>query len=353
MDNAYNFPGIAVWAGEKGCAALRMTGYEMQTAYHGEAVLCRQRMLGDEIGHRYGIKPYITTEISGAGQHKNYYGEQVPCIDYAARNYTVTQEEAIAHVKAHGGIFCYNHPFENGFYKKNKFTPDEQPAQRQREADILIAAGVYGATLMEVGFPKGRCGMPHEAHMQLWDMISLAGIFITGCGDSDSHESHLGWASGNNFASWIAAPSRLSHPIPDGVFIESMKAGRLYAGDPTQLKTPLSFTAEGKPMGAILPIGEKDDRPRTMTFSADHLPEGWRVRLINSGTCVKEHIIDWAGAYTFSFAVAPTRPVSFGRVELYNAEGRCVGLTNPIYLVRTAEHTVPLPKERLYEEATL
>lgn len=348
-DNAYNFPGIRVWADKGGQVTCRLTCYDMQVQYAFEDVLRRQRAVADEIGRRYGIKPYITTEISGAGQHKNYYGEQVPCIDYAAHNFEVSQEEAIAHVQAHGGIFCYNHPFENGYYKQNKFTAEERPAQVALLADTLIENRVYGATLMEVGFPAGRCGFDIENHMELWDRLSLAGVFITGCGDSDSHYSDKGWLGGNNFASWIAAPAELPHPVPDEVFIASMKAGRLYAGDPTQLKAPLSFTAEDKPMGAIIPISEGDDRPREMVFSAEHLPEGWRVRLIDSGTCVKEHTIDWAGAYTFTFAVAPTRPVCFGRVEIYNADGRCVGLTNPIYLVRT-EDGPALPAERLYEE---
>ena len=66
-----------------------------------------------------------------------------------------------------------------------------------------------------------------------------------------------------------------------------------------------------------------------------------------------ERTIAWTGAYTFRFAVAPTLPVAFGRVELYNADGRCVGLTNPIYLVRKDLFHGTLPTERLYEEASV
>ena len=55
------------------------------------------------------------------------------------------------------------------------------------------------------------------------------------------------------------------------------------------------------------------------------------------------------GAYTLPFTIAPTRPVSFGRVEICDADGHCIGLTNPIYPVRT-DDPATLPQERLYTE---
>jgi len=36
------------------------------------------------------------------------------------------------------------------------------------------------------------------------------------------------------------------------------------------------------------------------------------------------------------------------RAEMYNADGRCIMLTNPIYFVRTAEFEGEIPPERLY-----
>jgi len=35
-----------------------------------------------------GVKPFVTTEISAAGQHKNCYATWVPVINYAERGYS-------------------------------------------------------------------------------------------------------------------------------------------------------------------------------------------------------------------------------------------------------------------------
>ena len=54
------------------------------------------------------------------------------------------------------------------------------------------------------------------------------------------------------------------------------------------------------------------------------------------------------GAFACSFTVTPSRTVSFARAEICNADGRHICMTNPIYLVRTAEYAGELPAERLY-----
>ena len=54
-------------------------------------------------------------------------------------------------------------------------------------------------------------------------------------------------------------------------------------------------------------------------------------------------------AYTLPFTIAPTRSVSVGRVEIYDADGHYIGLTNPLYPVR-ADDPATLPQERLYTE---
>lgn len=54
-------------------------------------------------------------------------------------------------------------------------------------------------------------------------------------------------------------------------------------------------------------------------------------------------------AYALPFTIAPTRPVSVGRVEIYDADGHYIGLTNPLYPVR-ADDPATLPQERLYTE---
>ncbi|MBQ7915153.1 MAG: hypothetical protein IJ315_00005 [Firmicutes bacterium] len=340
LDNVFDTLRIAV----DGHGHCRIHHFEIEAKYGFDEVIQRQRVLADKIGQCYGIKPFVTTEISAAGQHKNCFSTKVPVIDYQARNYKVTQAEAIAHVQAYGGIFSYNHPFEK--YKRMTIPAQEIPRIVQRDAAAMIAYKVWGASLIEVGFLNGRAGFGLAEHLRLWDLLSLGGVFITGYGDSDSHYSDQGWFEGHNFAAWIAADEQTAFPVPEEEFIASMKAGRLYTGDPVFLKGAVELTCEGAPMGAILSIEDHDKRKREMTFTMQSPEQDWKMRLIIDGEVAHEQRIDKTEEFSFSFQVAPIHPVSFARVEVYNASGRCILLTNPIYLVRTAEYAGELPVER-------
>ncbi len=330
----------------EGGAVCRLTRFEIASRLGFEDVIRRQRLLADEIGARYGIKPFVTTEISAAGQHKNCFSTCVPVIDYAAHGYKVTQAEAIAHVKKYGGIFSYNHPLEK--YKRMTLTREEKDEIVRRDAASFIAAKLWGASLIEVGFVEGRAHFTFADHLKLWDLLSLGGLFVTGYGDSDSHSSSTGWYSGHNFAAWIAADAATPFPVPEEEFIASMKAGRLYTGDPVYIKGTVDFTSEGCPMGAILPVADRDKSPRTAAFSID-AGEGWTVRLIGNGDVIHEEITA-GGLYTCTGSLKPDRPVNFIRAEVYNADGRCILLTNPVYFVRCAEFAGELPAERLYSK---
>ena len=63
--------------------------------------------------------------------------------------------------------------------------------------------------------------------------------------------SSEGWFKNNNFASWISAPEDEDFPVSEESFIDSMKAGRLYMGDPVYLKDSIEFTADGCEMGSV------------------------------------------------------------------------------------------------------
>jgi len=349
LDNAFLFLHVRVAAKNGGRACVKMHKLKVDVQRGFEEVVARQRKLGNEIGARYGVKPFLTAEISGAGYHKNYYSEDVPVINYAARGYDVTEAEAIAHVQRYGGIYSFNHPFNNGKYRYTTYSGEDLWRVVEREAAALTASRVYGAALLEVGFPEGRGkSFSLKEYLRLWDILSLNGVFVTGCGDSDSHDSSMGWFEGNNFATWIAAEQSLKFPISDGEFIESMKAGRAYMGDPIWLKGEVEFTSE-VPMGAIIPVENRDKMSRTMTFQAKEVKKGWRIHVVADGELAAEYVAAEDGDFCCSFSVEPLRTVSFARVEMYNADGRCILLTNPIYLVKVAEYAGEIPKCRLYE----
>lgn len=320
--------------------------FEIDFKHSFQPVLDRQRALAEEIGKRYGIKPFVTFEISDAGQHKNCYSTKVPIIDYQQRGYNVTQYEAIEHVKKHGGIFSYNHPFEK--YVRVTLSDKEREKIVYRDAAALSATKVFGASLIEVGFTEGRSGFSLEEHLRLWDMLSLSGVFITGYGDSDSHNSERGWLSGNNFAAYIAADASLEFPVPEEEFIDSMKAGRVYTGDPVYLRSTIDFTSNEYPMGAVISIKDRDFEARKMKFTAESVKDNWKLRVIVDGEVFDEKLLK-EGSLEYCFEVEPKLPVSFARVELYNENGRCIMLTNPIYLARIAELSDKIPQERIYD----
>jgi len=58
---------------------------------------------------------------------------------------------------------------------------------------------------------------------------------------------------------------------------------------------------------------------------------------------------DENGTLSFSFSLSRSLPVNFARVEMYLPCGRCILLTNPVYLVSKEEFKGEIPLERLYQ----
>ena len=348
LDNVFDTVLITAETRNGGYAEIELDSFKIDTKYGYDEVIVRQRAVADIIGEKYGVKPFVTTEISGAGQHKNVFSTSVPVINYEERGYKVTAWEAVDHVKKYGGIFAYNHPFENDKYKKLRdLTRDQVELTVVNEAASLISKRLYGATLMEVGFTEGRGAFTLSDHLRLWDIISLSGIFVTGYGDSDSHKNHQSWFEGNNFATWIAIDEKIPYPAPEEEFIKSMKAGNVYMGDPVFLKTDLFFTSGNSPMGSVIFPKEKTVK---MSFKMKTPPPESTVRIIVDGRTYIEEKISSDEEYSLNFEFEPEFSVSFSRVELYNRDGRCIMLTNPIYVVNTAEFHGDIPKERISEE---
>ena len=327
LDNAFCTINILV---EKN-ASVCLNRFEIDTVYSFNEVILRQRDLAEKIGKKYGIKPFVTTEISGAGQHKNCFTSKVPVIDYEERGYSVSEEEAVEHILSHGGIFSYNHPFEANKYKGHEYTREDVENIILYEIEHLSSKNVYGATLMEVGFPEGRGYFTLADYLRLWDELSLRGVFITGDGDSDSHYSDKGWFTKNNFASWIGVSDDLEFPVSEEEFTLAMKRGNVYMGDPVYLKGEVELSSEGRPMGSVI----RTDQPScNVTVSLKDVKAGSTVKVVFDGKYLLEETLSCDGDYLKSYTVSPSEGVSFTRVELYNPDGRCIMLTNPIYYVK-------------------
>ena len=158
--------------------------------------------VANEVGRKWGCTPFVTFEVSAAGHHKNSYSTRVPVIDYASLGYKVTAEYAVEHIKKHGGVFSYNHPFTEW---KNAHLSDKEKERVVDECiDDFTETRLLGAKIMEVGFPYPKEDFHTQHYLRLWDGLSLRGFFITGDGDSDNHHAvEDGWLFGNNFATWV------------------------------------------------------------------------------------------------------------------------------------------------------
>ena len=347
LDNVFDTVLITAETRRGGCAEITLDKFEIISKYSYDGILSRQRGIAEEIGKRYGVKPFVTYEISGAGQHKNVFSTKVPVIDYADHNFKVSEWEAVCHVEKHGGIFAYNHPFENNKFKKLKeLTPEEVSRYVTNEAAYLISTKLYGASLMEVGFTEGRGCFGLKEYLRLWDTLSLSGLFITGYGDSDSHRNHQGWFEGNNFASWVGVDENIPYPALEEEFIKSMKRGRLYMGDPVFLKFGVNFEADCAEMGDVV---YSDKNSHTVRLKITDPNGEYKVRLIADAVCVKEDFTKCGEDFDIELDYSREYPLGFVRAEMYNADGRCIMLTNPIYFAGKNKYFGEIPKERLVE----
>lgn len=309
----------------------------------------KQKALAEAIGMRYGVKPFVGYEISKAGEHKNSLCGHVPIFRYDAAQTKKTDREGAQHILSHGGIFSYNHPLMHLKTLHGKSIPEwELDAAVRGYAAHLIASRVFGASVIEVGFPEGRGeGVTLQHYLQLWDLLSLAGIFITGDGSSDSHSSLKSWQDGNNFATWVAAEESLEFPISEEEFNRSLVAGRAYTGDPVKWTGKLEFTSEGLPMGAIHGYRDGEKKAFAFRFAADGLRPGWKLRAVIDGMELFQKETEQDGL-ELEFEAAPVHTVSFVRMEVYDENGRCVLLTNPVYMVNTDTFRGSIPEERTY-----
>ena len=327
-DNAFDTLYMVLQTKNGASARVELGKFNIQREKYGEALRKELQKVADRVGCHYGVKPFVSFEVSAAGEHKNCYGN-VPLIEYHNHNYCVTEAEAIEYIENHKGIFAINHPFAGTKFKRIGECTDEKYRVLFHEfLEEIAKSKALGATLMEVGFPLGRI-FPFEYYLKLWDMLSLKGIFVTGYGASDCHRNNEGWFDGNNFVAYIGVDSELSHPIEAGAFTDAMKKGRVYTGNPVKLKGTIEFkTTDGYEMGSVL-VGKNKVE---ICFSAKNISPGWELRLVENGRTIHSQKIETQNFEYTSVLELNEENVVFHRAELWDEEGRCVMLTNPIYI---------------------
>ena len=287
-----------------------------------------QIKIAEKLGEKWGVTPFVGFEITGAGNHKNCYSTKVPVIDYPKYDYQVTNEQAIAHVKEYGGIFSWNHPF-------TKDAKREEPHE-VIFADVakrLVDNRVYGASLIEVGFPCGRNGFGSKEYLQLWDILSTNGIFITGNGDSDNHHAVAdGWTEGNNFCTFVGLYDEET-PTEEN-FVRALSRGSVWGGNPVKIRN-FTFGVGEVPQGSVV-CGQQV----RVSFSAKDITcEGYALCVVNGETVGKVAIAN--GSVEGEFMLSCAQTYNFARVEIYDDADVLIAFSNPIYLVEK-EDDIPL-----------
>ena len=188
--------------------------------------------------------------------------------------------------------------------------------------------------MMEVGFPCGRHNFSHFEHLALWDKLSEAGKFISGYGSSDNHDNVLGWFEENNFCAFL-----YSENPGEESFIEAMKCGNLYTGDPVLFKGKLSFkTADGAKMGQVVEFGTEESE-KTVCLNITGAPLTAKLVWVING--VRQNEISTGNMVQERLRVPMSRDINFVRAEMYAEDGRCIMLTNPIYFVKKGSMDIP------------
>ncbi|MBR4109749.1 MAG: hypothetical protein IKK41_05505 [Oscillospiraceae bacterium] len=350
-DNAFDTFTVRLQARSGVESSVALRDFQIQAEKSYEQVHQALKEAAAKAGAHYGITPFVSFEVSGAGEHKNCYSTHVPTIDYQKYGYNVPVWDAVKHIKDHCGIFSINHPFAISDLKRKVFTPVERMQILAKMTAELVANRAYGADLIEVGFPEGRNGFSLEEYTRLWDMLSVSGMFLTGYGCSDSHRDNTGWFAGNNFAAYIGVPEHCAHPIGEKCFIDAMKAGRVYTADPVKWQGSLCFeTEDGYPMGSVFLSESKKEIP--LVFSAKGTKPGWQFRLIENGNTAEKLDITEESFTWRSVLHLQKSAISFQRAELWDETGRCVLLTNPIFLINTQLYAGEYPTHRIVEEHT-
>ncbi len=294
---------------------------ELNTArkYVAEEVRKRQKTVGNTIGKEYKIKVCSGFEQT-FGHHRNCFSTHVPAINYEETGYVESDKVGAAYLRSKDATFAYNHMFQE--YKN---APEEEhEAVIQELIELGVKTRFGGAQLLEVGFPKKKLGFTMEEHLRVWDALALRGVRLVGYGDSDSHNSKIGWEHGNCFASWILAEHAYQEELE-----RSMRAGKVCLGNPAKWHSKWEYTVGEAAIGDTLKADEAVANIRLWELDAPV-----ELRVIRAGQELCRYAIH-------ETAFETELPLQRGewdccpvRLEVWSADGKPLFFTNPIYLMK-------------------
>lgn len=235
------------------------------------------------------------------------------------------------------GIVSLNHPFGPGT-ACDLLLPEQCILER---AANFLEKKAFGANLIEVGYVSRGLGL--REHLNLWDILTSNELLLYGTAASDNHGTQ--WRRLGTYITWVLSPSANSNDL-----IGSLKAGRVFFGNPKVWKGTFSFRINDSFMGdRILNPGGTS----LLRFILDPWPESVKVYLVQGlikPSMEVEYLHKQTQLTKGQILEIDTSQPSFVRLEAYddfelikdtlNSPGI---FTNPIVMLADSSPQVTIP----------
>lgn len=312
----------------------------------GEVFLQQQMEMEAVLAPKYpSVVQRQGLEVSWRLPHLNWFGGAVVIPDYSAQKiYTTTswttylQNNAVPQIHAAGGLVSYNHPY--GYDIGSELPLAQQDQMLANVASTLLPTGALGADLLEVGYVR-RNGVDLGHHIALWDIMSRNAIFLTGNGTSDDHYGQDWVGILNN---WVTSAWATSTSEAD--LLASLAAGRVWCGSLSAYWGTLDLLVDGLcPMGSV---SVSSLNSRQLVATATKIPVGGSLVVLQgkvdfagqADLAANTHVIASYGAGEVGGGLVATSidtsVESFVRTQVLDASGRIIGLSNPVWLLRSS-----------------
>ncbi len=322
----------------------------------GGALLQQQMSMETPLARKYpSVAQRQGLEVSLFLPHLNWFGGGVVIPSYGGTTWKTylnfLRTTVVPQIHAAGGLVSYNHPYG---YNSGPLLPlTQQDAMLAQVAANLLptatAPAALGADLLEVGYRK-RNGVDLAHHVALWDVMSRNAIFLTGNGTSDDHAG-VNWRGiTNNWytSAWAASTAEAG-------LLAALAAGRAWTASLSSYRGSLDLLVDGScPMGSV---SVSKVTSRKVVASATQIPAGGSLQVLRgtvdyAGTAALTANTKVVASYTAAQVAGgsvtrwiDTSMSRFVRTRVLNSSGTVVGLSNPVWLLRSAPPGgIPAPR---------
>jgi hypothetical protein len=351
MDNSFFGLDLTARSPERGAVAdvkvASMTFTRTQTS--AASVIANQAAIVAAYRAPYpSVTAYPQTEISRHNPHLNTFGmaQWLPSYGSFSTHPDTLYRQLVDKIHSLGGIASYNHPF--GANTGPLLSASAQADKRRQAFTAMHAVGVFGADVLEVGYPlRGQCNA--ATHIALWDAFSRTGVFLTGNGTNDDHHGQHWTTLANGFFTGIWAASK-----SDTALATALQAGRAFTVHLGRYPGgEIDMLVDGTVWMGHVSVSSKTTRQLTMYVAK--VPSGATVQLIagpvdyagkpDPGTTVLRSFP--ASAFGSGSVAVPVSTSSdrFYRVQVVSSNGDIIGTGNPVWLLRQPPPSgIPAPR---------